>query len=454
LFLTISATDPDGTFPALSISTLPPGAQFFDNGDGTADFDWTPDYGQAGPYDVIFVADDGSLADSEAVTITVTDVNRAPIADAGPDQMAVPANSPVTLDGTASYDLDGDSINYSWLQVGGPAVALSDNTDSMPTFTPGIPDNYVFELTVDDNDLFSVPDTVVINVVNGAPPLAVSDLSVQIVGDDIQLDWSAVAQDTSGFAITVDRYVVYRGMSAYFSPTPADSIGVTDDVTFTFTDSNIGGADVVGDTANQYFYTVQVIDIYGNRSAPSNRVGEYDYQLISTATTNFSLIGVPFTNTGITDAVGLIDAIGSGNVLTVNRYITSSQSYESRFAAGFGPNFAVVPGGIYQVNAAVTTVFSVAGDVPDSGAVSYSLVTTATTDFNFIMIPFEQENDYSVAQDVIDAIPGVLNTLNNFIPGSQSYESRFAAGFGPNFTVRAGKPYQANVATGGTFPAP
>jgi len=47
-----------------------------------------------------------------------------------------------------------------------------------------------------------------------------------------------------------------------------------------------------------------------------------------------------------------------------------------------------------------------------------------------------------------------LNTLNNFVASSQSYQSRFAAGFGTNFPVRPGKPYQANAAASGTFPAP
>jgi len=96
----------------------------------------------------------------------------------------------------------------------------------------------------------------------------------------------------------------------------------------------------------------------------------------------------------------------------------------------------------------------VAGNVPDSGTISYSLITTATTSFNFFLIPFEYEDDFSVAQDVIDNIPGTLNTLNNFIASSQSYEARFASGFGTNFSVKAGKPYQANVAADGTFPEP
>jgi hypothetical protein len=92
--------------------------------------------------------------------------------------------------------------------------------------------------------------------------------------------------------------------------------------------------------------------------------------------------------------------------------------------------------------------------VPDSGTVSYQIVTTSTTDYSYISIPFEGELTYLVAQDVINALPGVLNTLNRFIPTSQSYESRFAAGFGPNFPVKPGRVYQANAAAPGTFPAP
>jgi hypothetical protein len=322
----------------------------------------------------------------------------------------------------------------------------------MPTFLPTVPDNYLFELTVDDGDLTSATDTVQIDVVNGAPPLPVTDLTISINGQNIELAWSEITSDTVGFLVPIGRYVVYRGTMAFFTPTPADSIGVADGATFAFTDADLSGANVVGDPNNQYFYVVQVVDIYGNRSDISNRVGEYDYPLVTTATTDFNLVAIPFNNTGITDAVSLITAIGTGNVLTVNNYLPASQSFESRFAAGFGPNFAVTTGRVYQVNAAANSVFSVAGDVPDSGTISYNLITTATTDFGFIMIPFEYENDFSTAQDVINSAPGVFNTLNNFVAGSQSYESRFAAGFGTNFTVRAGKPYQANVATGGTFP--
>ncbi|MDH3938531.1 MAG: PKD domain-containing protein, partial [candidate division Zixibacteria bacterium] len=450
----VSATDPDATIPALSTSTLPFGAGFIDNGDGSGSFDWTPDFDQAGVYVITFYATDGVLIDSEQVQIVVTDINRGPTADAGSDQFNVPVGSLVTLDGTFSSDPDGDLLNYNWLQIGGTAVVLSNNADSMPTFTPPVTDTYLFELTVNDGLLPSTPDTVSIDVVNVAPPVAVSDLAIQINADAVDLTWSLSVLDTAGFATSVDRYVISRGTAAYFTPLPGDSIGFTDNLTSAFTDADLAGANVVGDTLTQYFYVVEVVDIYGNRSTLSNRVGEYDYQLVTTATTNYNLVGIPFSNTGIVDADALIAAIGSGNVLTVNNFIAASQSYEARFAAGFGTNFAITIGGVYQVNSATDTIFSVAGSIPDSGTVSYSIQTSPTTDFNFLMIPFELEGNFTVAQDLLDSIPGVLNTLNNFVAGSQSYQSRFAAGFGTNFPVKAGKPYQGNAATDGVFPGP
>jgi len=80
LVFSISATDIEST-PTLTTSTLPTGASFIDNGDGTGDFDWTPDFLQSGTYPITFYATDDSLAvDSELVTITVNEGgNQLPI---------------------------------------------------------------------------------------------------------------------------------------------------------------------------------------------------------------------------------------------------------------------------------------------------------------------------------------------------------------------------------------
>jgi len=319
-----------------------------------------------------------------------------------------------------------------------------------PTFTPVLTGDYQFQLTVGDGLIFSQPDTVLINV--PAPPEAVDDLMASISGESILLTWSAVTGDTSGKETSVEGYVIYRGTMAYFLSTPSDSIGYTDSITLSFADSDIGGADVVGDVDTNYYYVVKAVDIYGNHSDVSNRVGEYDYEIVVTPTTDFSYITLPFTGTGIADADGLINSIGASNINNVNRFVQSSQSYEARFAAGYGTNFSVAAGGIYQVNAKSQTVWSIAGAIPTAESINYSISTTPTTDFNFISVPFEDKDIYQTAQDVIDSLPGSLNTLNNFIPSSQSWESRFAAGYGTNFEVKPGGVYQANAKASATFP--
>ena len=85
----------------------------------------------------------------EVLTRTVRKGNAAPIADAGPNQF-LPGAQTVTLNGSASYDPDGDPITFQWVQEAGPAVTLSAPTAAITTFAAATGQVYSFRLTVKD----------------------------------------------------------------------------------------------------------------------------------------------------------------------------------------------------------------------------------------------------------------------------------------------------------------
>ncbi len=458
LNFSVSGSDPDLSTPALSAVNVPLNATFTDNGNGTGTFNFSPSFTQAGVFNVTFIASDGALADSEVVAITVNNVNLAPVlATIGPRNVNEGAN--LNFNVTAS---DADATTPTLTAQNLPSNStFNDNGNGTGTFNfnPTYLQDGVYNVRFIASDgVLADTEIVAITVFDqggSVPPGRVPDLMAQINGNAIRLTWSPISTDSVGLPTLIDRYIIYRGTRAYFNPTPAESIGGVAAAIGEFTDNDLNGADVVGDANTNYFYAVKVVDQIGRVSNVSNRVGEYDYPMVISPSTDFNLAGLPFANTGLITAQDVINSMGgTTNINTLNNYIPSSQSYQARFAAGFGTNFAVAPGSVFQVNVKTNFTWSIAGRVPDSGSTSYPILTTPTTDYSLIMIPFEFETNFLFAQDVINSIPGLLNTLNEFLPSSQSYRSRFAAGFGTNFSVKAGRVYQANAAANGAFPAP
>lgn len=125
-------------------------------------------------------------------TVTISTINSKPVADAG-SALSGPVGGTVTLDGSQSYDPDGDAITYQWILTtvpAGSAAALSNPAVVNPSLTLDKPGNYIAQLVVNDGQANSDPAQVAINTIN-SPPVANAGLSQSVpVGTLVTLDGS------------------------------------------------------------------------------------------------------------------------------------------------------------------------------------------------------------------------------------------------------------------------
>ena len=165
----------------------------------------------------LVVTDDDEATANDTVVITVGPVpNRAPTANAGPDQTLSDTNAqpgePVTLDGTGSADSDGRIVNYQWFlgqtALGEGATLQTNLPDGTNTVT----------LVVTDDDEATANDTVVITVgpvpnraptANAGPDQTLSDTNAQ-PGEPVTLNGTQ-SSDTDG---RITRYEWFLGQTS------------------------------------------------------------------------------------------------------------------------------------------------------------------------------------------------------------------------------------------------
>ena len=152
-------------------------------------------------------------------------VNRCPVAVANKDVMAHVGDL-AQLNGSASYDLDGDSLSYSWMLASAPAGS-STELIGPGLYNPVIPvdrhGTYKLRLSVSDGMCQSPPDSVLVTTQN-RPPLAVAGENLLVeVGETVQLDgsashdpdndpiehyaWTMVVRPTGSMAVLSDRFI-------------------------------------------------------------------------------------------------------------------------------------------------------------------------------------------------------------------------------------------------------
>ena len=174
-----------------SFTSRPAGSNTVLNNASSSIANFTPDI--TGNYIIQLIVNDGQInSNPDFVSVSVFDPNTPPVANAGIDN-TVAIDNFITLDGSASADADGDSINFSWsllLKPENSNVSLNNTSIYNPGFTPDLAGNYVIQLIVNDGKSDSVPNNVVINAFkNNTPPVANagSDFTVP-VGTTASLD--------------------------------------------------------------------------------------------------------------------------------------------------------------------------------------------------------------------------------------------------------------------------
>jgi hypothetical protein len=199
------SSDPDG-------DTL---SYAWDFGDGATGGSASPShtYTTPGPFTVTLVVSDGTVA-SAPVTATVTLTNRAPVANAGPDQ-TVEVGTTATLNGGGSSDPDSDALTYTWRD--GSSTLLGSGPTLTVTAGRG---TYPLTLTVTDPFGASSSDDVVVTVRDTTlPSVAVADPSAVNIftGLPFPIRWIATDNDAlAGFdvAFSTDGGASYTAITA------------------------------------------------------------------------------------------------------------------------------------------------------------------------------------------------------------------------------------------------
>src|SRR6185436_5728053 len=196
------ATDADGNPLTFSLVSGPAYATVTTTtagtGTATGNLHLAPGFSDAGTASASVRASDGSLSDTKSLTITVNNVNRAPVL-AQPANMTV--NEGATADQTLSAtDADGDAITFA--KVSGPAFETV--TGSNVHLAPGFSDAGTYSSTVSASDgtaSDSKSFTITLNNVDRAPVLAA--IANQTVAEGATADVAVSATDADGDVITL-----------------------------------------------------------------------------------------------------------------------------------------------------------------------------------------------------------------------------------------------------------
>jgi len=149
-------------------------------------------YDENGIYTVaLTVTDDDGLTDTDIKSIAV--LNRPPVASFTESTTTAPTGTPIFFNASASYDLDGSIVSYSW--------TFGDGTDATGvTVSHAYADNgiYTVTLTVTDNDSASATATATKTITNRPPTASFTESATTVYTGEVIVFNASASYDPDG----------------------------------------------------------------------------------------------------------------------------------------------------------------------------------------------------------------------------------------------------------------
>src|SRR5262245_35637697 len=250
LAFTVTATDADIPAQTLTFSqTLGSPAATGATTSAAGAFSWTPTEAQGpGVYPITFNVSDGTATSTTSITITVNEVNVAPVLNSIGNKSGT-INNPVTFTATATdADIPANTLAFS-LTLGSPAATGATIGASTGAFswTPTTSGNYPVTITVTDNGTppLSASEGIIIAVSGNNPPV-IANPGNKTVNELVNLAFTVTATDPdAGQTITFTQTLgspaatgATTSAAGAFSWTPTEAQGPGDyPITFTATDN-------------------------------------------------------------------------------------------------------------------------------------------------------------------------------------------------------------------------
>ena len=335
-----------------------------------------------------------------------------PVANAGPNQIGVPAGT-ITLNGSASYSPDGDPLTYMWVQTGGPTIQLSNPTGVITTYNAAGGQSYSFQLTVMDNYGGKGIATTYVTTRNSTTPVIVSFVGNPTTissGQSSTLAWAvtgatSVSISSLGAVAASGTQIVQPTATTTYVLTATNANGSsTANVTITvnapavaLTACYASPATIIAGESSTLFYTSTNATAVTISPGGGSQGLSGSFAVTPTSTTNYTITATGANNT--TTSCSIAVQVNAGNLPRIIQFsaaplqILSGQTstllwvVDNSTSQTITTLGTVVAAGSQTVSPTVTTTYTLTA-TNQAGSVTATATVTVTQIPNPIVVSF------------------------------------------------------------------